>query len=131
MKLISNHPFCKHSLVHLLSFPLAYNPPSLSFVDQPCVRHMSVLMSFHPQLFNMLDKCLIFVEAIVVAILIVARPKECLHFLCAILPNLQPLRISTFVTKILLICKLTMGHLSFFVKYDLGRFTIQRFYIQK
>jgi hypothetical protein len=56
-------------------------------------------MSFHPQLFNMFDKYLIFVEAVVVAIFIVARPKQYMHFLCAILPNLQPFRISTFVTK--------------------------------
>jgi len=129
MKLILDCPFCKHSPVHLLSFPLVYNPSSFNFVDQPCVQHLSALMNFHPQFFNMLNEYLIFVEAIVVAIFIIIGPKQCLHFFCGILPNLQPLWISSFVAKIVLLCKLIIGHLNFFVKYDFRRFAIQRFYI--
>jgi len=128
MKLILDRPHCKHNPVHLLSFPLVYNPPNLNFVDQPCVRHLSALMSFHPQFFNVLNEYLIFVEAIAVAIFIIIGPK-CLHFFCAILPNLQPLWISTFVARIVLLYKLTTSDLNFFVKYDFRRLAIQRFYI--
>jgi len=40
-------------------------------------------MNFHPQFFNMLDECLIFVEAVAVTILIIVGPKQSLHFFYA------------------------------------------------
>jgi hypothetical protein len=111
---MSNCPFCKHGPIHLLSISFAYNPSNFNFIDQPCVWHLSAFMSFHPQLFNMFNECLIFVEVVVVAILTVARPKQCLHFFCAILPNLQPLNINNFVAKVVFLYKLTTGSFEFF-----------------